>query len=283
MITGRTRVYGLVGHPVRESLSPGMHNALFRRKRIDAIYVAFEVDPADAAGVARSVRTLGLGGVNLTVPFKERILPDLDALSPEAQVAGAVNVVVREGSRLVGHNTDGRGYVEALRKELGVGPEGRTAVVLGAGGTGRAVAAALAEAGAAAVTVLNRTTSRAERATEALARAFPGCRFAAGTLDAPSFARLAPAADLVVCCVAAAGVEAVRSLPVDGLRPGAVWTDANYWMPDPPPLAACAARGVRVQRGIGMLMHQGARSFALFTGVAVDPEEVRGVLDIGGW
>ncbi len=283
MITGRTRVFGLVGHPVRHSLSPAMHNELFRRAGVDAIYVAFDVPPARAGSVGAAVRTLHLAGVNLTVPFKERVLSDLDALSPSARLAGAVNVVLREGDALVGHNTDGEGYVRALADELGVRPAGTRAIVLGAGGTGRAVAAALAEHGAVEVALLNRTVGRAQAAAGALAEVYPGTRFLPAALDAPTFAALAPGADLVVNCTSGDAVPAVAALDVSGLRRGAVWTDANYWMADPPQLTACVARGVRIQRGIGMLMHQGALSFALFTGVSVETDTIRGVLDIGGW
>lgn len=283
MITGRTRVFGLVGHPVRHSLSPAMHNELFRRRRIDAIYVAFDVPPDRAGFVGAAVRTLHLAGVNLTVPFKERVLPDLDLLSPAARLAGAVNVVIRDGDLLVGHNTDGEGYVRALHDELGLSPAGARAVVLGAGGTGRAVAAALAEHGAVEVALLNRTLPRAEAAVAALAPHHPTTRFSCGPLDRATFAARAPEVDLVVNCTSGEGVPLVASLDVSGLRRGSAWTDANYWMADPPQLVACAGRGVRIQRGIGMLMHQGALSFALFTGVGVDTDTIRGVLDIGGW
>lgn len=283
MITGRTRVFGLVGHPVHHSLSPAMHNELFRRAGVDAVYVAFEVPPAGAPDVGRAVRTLGLAGVNLTVPFKEAILPDLDDLAPAARLAGAVNVVLRRDGRLEGHNTDGLGYVYALREELGVDPAGRGAAVLGAGGTGRAVAAALAEAGAATVHLYNRTLPRAEAAAVALSSRFPGTRFGAAPLTRAAFSRAADVYDLVVNCTSGEGAPAVAALDVGGLRPGAVWTDANYWMADPPQLAACARRGVRIQRGIGMLIHQGALSFELFTGVRVEGDAIRGVLDVGGW
>ena len=281
MITGRTRVFALLGHPIHHSLSPGMHNELFRRKRVDAVYVALEVALEDAAKVGDALRTLALAGCNLTVPFKEEVIPALDALDPSAEAAGAVNVVVAEGRRLVGHNTDGKGYIDALRHELDVDPHGARAAVLGAGGSGRAVAAALAEAGAAEVHLFNRTLARAERAAGALSARFPTTRFRAACLEPAAFG--GQAWDLVVNCVAGPGAPAVAALPVDALQPGSVWTDANYWMADPPRLAACAAHGVRIQRGIGMLLHQGARSFRLFTGVDVDVETVRGVLDIGGW
>lgn len=284
MITGRTRLFGLVGHPVRHSLSPAMHNELFRRKRIDAIYVALDVPLERAAGVADAVRTLALAGVNLTVPFKERVVPGLDRLSESARLSGAVNVVLREEEGgLVGHNTDGEGYVRALVEEMGVTPAGRSAIVLGAGGTGRAVAAALAGHGALAVHLLNRTEARAHGACEALAAAFPSTRFSSGPLTTRAFADAAPSADLVVNCTSGDARPSVAALDIRELARGAVWTDANYWMADPPQLVACAAQGVRIQRGIGMLMHQGALSFALFTHVAVDIDTIRGVLDIGGW
>ncbi|RME28554.1 MAG: shikimate dehydrogenase, partial [Deltaproteobacteria bacterium] len=109
MISARTRVFGLVGHPVRHSLSPAMYNELFQRYGLDAVYVAFDVDPTRAEAVADAVRTLGLVGVNLTVPFKERVLPALDHMTVAAEEAGAVNVVIHVGGTLTGYNTDGEG------------------------------------------------------------------------------------------------------------------------------------------------------------------------------
>ncbi len=285
-ITGRTRLYGLVGHPVRHSLSPAMHNELFRRKRIDSIYAAFDVPPGAAGSVAGAIRTLGLAGVNLTVPFKEAVLPDLDACSADARLAGAVNVVIREEGALVGHNTDGIGYLRALREELGVEPAGARVAILGAGGTARAVAAALATAGAMSVTFLNRTQARAVAACEALGAGLEGrfpCRFAEVGLTPAAWSALAPGLDLVVNCTSGGAAATVASLDIRGLRPGSTWTDANYWMSDPPQLMQCAGRGVRIQRGMGMLVYQGAESFRLFTDVTVDADTVRGVLDLGGW
>lgn len=283
MITGQTRVFGLIGHPVRHSLSPAMHNELFRRRKIDALYAVFDVVPGQAGGVASAIRTLGLAGVNLTVPFKETVLPDLDGYSQAAAVAGAVNVVVLQNGELIGHNTDGVGYLRALKEELGAEPQGRTVAILGAGGTARAVASALAADGVVSVTFFNRTIARAERACEALSRAHPGCRFQAAPLAAGAFRLYSPSFEIVVNCTSGGAAETVAGFDVRGLHPGTMWTDVNYWMPDPPQLVACAGRGVRIQRGMGMLVHQGAESFRLFTGVPVDGDTVRGVLDLGGW
>lgn len=284
MITGRTRVFALVGHPIRHSLSPAMHNELFRRLGIDAVYVPLDAPPERAASVGESIRALGLAGCNLTVPFKEAVLPSLDALSESAECAGAVNVVVSEGGRLVGHNTDGAGYLAALREELRVEVAGRRCAILGAGGTGRAIAAALAGAGVAEVCLFNRTRHRAEAAISRLAPRFPHVRFTAADLTAAAFTS-APWS-VVVNCLSGPGLPALEGFGVAHLprgESGAVWTDANYWLADPPLLAACAAHGVRIQRGIGMLMHQGARSFELFSGRSVSADTIRGVLDIGGW
>ncbi len=281
MISGKTKVFGLVGHPVGRSLSPAMHNELFRRRGVDAVYVAFEVHPEQASTVAVSVRTLGLAGVNLTVPFKERVLPDLDALSPEAEAAGAVNVVVNRQGRLVGYNTDGVGYLRALLAEMGEEVAGRDLAVFGAGGTGRAVAAAAAEAGVRNVTLYNRTLARAEAAIAALSQRFPQTGFRALLLDPEVFAAEAGDHEILVNCTAT-GASFV-GFDVGVLHRGRVWTDTNYYLADPPLLAACVRRGLRVQQGIGMLMQQGAATFELFTGVPVDVGAVRGVLDIGGW
>jgi shikimate dehydrogenase len=274
-----TRVFALIGSPVRQSLSPSMHNTLFERLKIDAIYVALEVDPAKAEAVADAVRVLQLGGVNLTVPFKERVLPFLDELTQDAAAAGAVNVVVNQGGKLVGHNTDGAGFLRALQEELEADVVGQRVGILGAGGTGRAVAAACAGAGATQITLYNRTLSRAEQAVGIFQKIFPKASFEARELLPYAFMQH----DRVVNCTAPAASALIAKLPVACLKPGAIWTDANYYIVDPPNFAACARGGIRLQRGIGMLMHQGALSFELFTGVPVGIAQVRGVLDVGSW
>ena len=136
-ITGETRVFGLVGHPVRHSLSPAMYNALFDKFGIDAVYLAFDVRPEEADCVAEMIRVMGLVGVNLTVPFKERIMSGLDECTTAATEAGAVNVVTQIDGVLMGFNTDGEGFVRSLEEENGPEPKGMHAVMLGAGGAAR--------------------------------------------------------------------------------------------------------------------------------------------------
>ncbi|MCP4809636.1 MAG: shikimate dehydrogenase [Proteobacteria bacterium] len=268
-ISGRTRIFGLVGHPVRHSLSPAMHTALFQRLGLDAVYVAFDVDPRRADQVADAIRTLDLVGVNLTVPFKERVLPHLDHVTLAAREAGAVNVVIQVDGHLSGYNTDGAGLLAALVEEHDWTPAGMRCAVLGAGGAGRAVAASLAANGAAQVTLHNRTVARAEAAIEQIGAPVLG---AAGLADLGEV-------DLVVNCLGGGAEAAVEALAIDQLPDTAVWVDANYWMKNPPRLDACAARGLRTSTGLGMLVHQGALSFELFTGHPVDAAELREIVE----
>jgi shikimate dehydrogenase len=278
----QTRVLGLVGHRARYSLSPKMHNAMLRAKGVDAVYVLFDAHPEAAEAVAESLRTLDIAGVNLTVPFKERIVPFLDGMTVAAQEAGAVNLVIQVEGELTGFNTDGAGLLAALEEEHDWSSEGRSAVVLGAGGAARAVAASLAAAGAVRVTFLNRGLERGRRVCGQLQEIHPATEFGVLRLEAESMRQASPVADLVVNCLASGGEDVVRLFDVSALPPHAIWADINYWMADPPQLAVCRNRGLRVSDGFGMLVHQGAISFELFTGEPVTATEMRQALEATG-
>ena len=279
MISAHTRLFGLVGHPVRHSLSPPMYNELFRRLGIDAVYVAFDVHPERADSVADAVRTLDLVGVNLTVPFKERVVPFLDHLTVAAEEAGAVNTVISVEGFLTGYNTDGEGLVRSLGHGVGAWLPRTRAVVLGAGGTGRAVASALLDRGVPEIVLLNRSLDRAEAAGHRLRERFPRAQVWTGRLEPGVFARLAGGASLVVNCTAGPGWQEVAALDPAVLAPESTWIDANYWMREPPLAEACEAVGHRFVTGHQMLMHQGALAFELFTGHPVEVDEIRGILE----
>ncbi len=168
-----TRLAGVIGDPVRHSLSPAIHNAAFRATGLDWVYLAFEVPAGEAAAAVAAMRALGLEGLNVTMPHKAGVAQAVDRLSPVAAELGAVNTVVREGAALIGHNTDGDGLVASLRAEHGFEPASRRGLVLGAGGTARAVVRALGAAGAADVAVVAR---RGEQAATAAALAGGGGR-----------------------------------------------------------------------------------------------------------
>jgi shikimate dehydrogenase len=259
MTTARTRVAAVIGAPVAHSLSPTIHNAAFEACGLDWVYVAFEVAAGRGGDAVAAMRVLGWSGLSVTMPHKEDAARAVDRMSPDAAVLGAVNCVVPAAGGLLGENTDGPGFVDALRLECGFEPAGRSAVVVGAGGAARAVVLALARAGAASVTVVNRTPARAH-----LAARLAG---SAGLVGPPGSA---DGADLVVNATSLGRGGAGEPMPVHpgALGAGQLVVDLVYG-PEPTPfLAAAAARGATTADGLGMLVHQAAHSFRLWTGMA---------------
>jgi shikimate dehydrogenase len=249
-----------MGSPVRHSLSPAMHNAAFAALGLDWAYVAFEVRPGDVPAALAGARALGLGGLSVTIPHKGAVASEVDELSAAARAVGAVNTVVPlADGRLRGDNTDGAGFLASLADE-GFDPRGRRCLVVGAGGAARAVVYALAQAGAAEVAVVNRSQDRAESAAALAA--------SAGRVGAPADAA---AADLVVNAtpLGLAGSDP-RTLPPGSahLGPGQLVVDLVPNPAETPFLVAARDRGARVAGGLGMLVHQGALAFELWTGRA---------------
>jgi shikimate dehydrogenase len=251
--TARTRVVAVIGDPVDHSRSPAMHNAAFRALGLDWVYVAFPVPRGRGADAVRAVRTLGLAGMNVTMPHKDDAAGACDELDDEALPLGAVNtVVVGTGGALVGHATDGPGFLRALADE-GVDAAGRRCLVAGGGGAGRAISRALGNVGA-RVTVAARRLEAAERAA-ALAGGeavkFPD-------VEVESF-------DVVVNATPLGMAGEPPPFDAERLQRGQFVYDTVY-PAETPLLAAARARGIAHAGGIGMLVHQGARSFRLWTG-----------------
>ena len=191
MIAGTTRVAGVIGMPVRHSLSPVIVNAAFDAMALDWSYFAFEVEPERIAQALDGMRALQLGGLSVTMPHKEAVAQLVDRCSADAAALRAVNCVVPDGDELLGENTDGPGFVDAVRSELEFELPGCRAVVIGAGGAARAVVLALARAGAADVAILNRTAAKAEQAA-ALAPSVARVSDAAAVADASLIVNATP-------------------------------------------------------------------------------------------
>jgi shikimate dehydrogenase len=237
-----------------------MHNAAFAALGLDWAYVAFDVPPASLRGALGGVRALGIGGLSVTIPHKEAAARLVDKLSTTADALGAVNTVVPEGDVLRGENTDGAGFLRAVQDDEGFDVGGRRCLVVGAGGAARSVVRALAGAGAAEVVVVNRTRSRAE----SVAGLAPGCGRVGVAAEAGE-------ADLVVNAtplgMAGGGLE--DELPIDPahLGPGQLVIDL---VPNPaitPLVDAARERGAVATNGLGMLVHQAALAFRLWTGI----------------
>lgn len=257
--TGQTRLAGVMGDPVRHSLSPLLQNTAFAACGLDWLFVAFPV-PGGQAGVALAgMRALGIEGLSVTMPHKTEVAGLVDELSDTAARLGAVNTVSRRGDRLIGHSTDGDGFVDALRIDHGVDVAGLRCLVVGAGGAARAVVLALVRAGSGPVVVVNRTPAAGERAA-----ALAGERGRVGT--AADVAEV----DLVVNATPlgmAGGPAADLPVPAELIRPGQIVADLVYHPLATPLLTEAARRGAATVDGLGMLVHQAAHAFRLWTGM----------------
>jgi shikimate dehydrogenase len=264
-LSGHTRVVGVIGDPVAHSLSPALHNAAFAALGLDWVYVAFPVPRGRGADAVAAVPALGLVGLNVTMPHKEDVATACDELTADAAALRSVNTVVaRPDGRTLGDSTDGPGFLDALADDS-IAVEGRAALVLGAGGAARAVVLALGRAGA-DVTVAARRPDAAESAA-ALA---PGGRAVPlGAIDPATFALVVNATPL--------GMSGGDPLPVDPetLHGGQAVVDLVYHPADTPLLTAARARGAVAVNGLGMLLHQAARSFTSWTGQPAPVDAMR--------
>jgi shikimate dehydrogenase len=255
LITGATRVVGVIGDPVGHSRSPAMHNAAFGALGLDWVYVAFPVPRGAGAAAVRAMPALGLAGLNVTMPHKADAAAACDDLAPDAAALGAVNTVVDSAGTLVGHSTDGDGFLRALDDE-DVAIAGQRAIVLGAGGAARAIAHALGRVGA-HVTVAAR---RSEPARSAAALAPDGVAVGLGEIAVDRF-------DVIVNATPLGMHGEPPPFDTAKLRFDQCVDDTVY-PAETPLLREARARGLRAAGGLGMLVHQGALSFSLWTGVA---------------
>jgi len=266
-IGGHTRPYAVLGHPIGHTLSPAMHNANFRALGMDALYLAFDVEPARLLDVLPAMADMGFRGVNLTVPLKETAFRGLRRLDESARRLGAVNTVEFTPTGLKGHNTDGKGFLLAVREAFGRGVSGLSVFVLGSGGAGRAVALACAAAGARRVAVSDVDIRRARRLVRELRRRTPRASVESISPIPEAWTAACRQADLVVQATPIGMKKGDRSLlPPSAFRKGQMAFDLIYMYPETPFMKAAARGGARTANGLGMLLHQGAWAFTIWTG-----------------
>jgi len=270
-ISGKTNLLGVIGWPVSHSVSPAMHNAALADLGLAWSYVPLPVPTEPVARIGEAVyglRALGFRGANVTVPHKQAVIPYLDWLTPAAQAIGAVNTIrVEADGRLSGDNTDARGFIADLR-EHGVELAGKRAVVLGAGGSARAIVYGLAEAGCLSIAIFNRTVEKAHDLALDIRAIFPFCRFS-GHEGFADLAVMSSEADLVVNCTSLGMTPNVDGLPwLDevAFQPGQTVYDLVYNPPETRLLRKAAADGAQAIGGLGMLIWQGAVALERWTG-----------------
>jgi shikimate dehydrogenase len=269
----RKLLLGLVGAGIQRSMSPALHEEEGRHHDLRVHYQLIDIDAAGAEvlpQLMRALRWIGFDGLNVTYPCKQAVIPLLDELSEEARAIGAVNTVVREGERLVGHNTDGSGWSWGFRRAL-PGADLSRVVLLGAGGAGSACADAVLRLGAGALAIVDREAARAQQLAQRLNSQFQGGRARAVAQIAEA---MKDASGLIHATPTGMAKTPGMPLPESTLRPG-LWVSEIVYVPlDTALLEAARRAGCRVADGGHMNVGQALRGFKLFTGLDPDAERM---------
>jgi shikimate dehydrogenase len=279
-LSGHTQPFAVLGHPIGHTLSPVMHNAAFQALGLDAIYLAFDVAPERLMGVLPALRDLGFKGVNLTVPLKQVAFEGLQNLDESARRLGAVNTVQFLPGGLRGHNTDGKGFLMAVNEAFGISVKGKTLFVLGCGGAGRAVAITAAVEGAEHLLLADIDTARCKAVAADIATFAPSAKVTLVGTEAAVWNKELHAADLVVQA-SPIGMKPgdVCPLSPEAFRAGQLAFDLVYNLPETCFTRTAKAGGAKATNGLGMLLHQGAEAFTIWTGTPAAVPQMRAALE----
>lgn len=261
------KIYGIFGYPLGHSVSPAMQNCALDTYGLKSIYFAFERTPAQFRLLVRRLKSLLLDGFNITVPYKEEIIRYLDRLSPEAEILGAVNTVKKSGNKWIGYNTDLYGFLKSL-SEIGFRAKNKRVVILGAGGSARAITYGLAKSGVRQIAIFNRTTSRAQRIVSQFKKKFPKIDWAVYPINQKKLKKVLSNSDFLV------NTTKVGLKPSDPLlvsrsvfpKRKILVYDLIYKPKQTKLLKLALSLGHKTINGEAMLIHQGARAFELWTG-----------------
>ena len=265
------------GQPISENPTQAMVEAAYRHHGLDWRYLTIEVAQDGLEAAVAGARAMGFAGFNCTIPHKVKVIEYLDGLGESASLMGAVNCVVQRDGKLIGENTDGKGFVESL-KEL-TNPEGKSVVMFGAGGAARAIGVEVALAGASSITVVNRSVERGEELTRLLNDRVPA---EANFVSWDSTFNIPEGTDVVINATSIGlfpDVDARLNFNMDTLNAGMVVADV---IPNPPQtnlVKDARAKGCKVIDGLGMLVNQGVIGIRYWTGVDPDPRVMRAALE----
>ena len=274
LISGRTRICGIIGDPIEHTMSPVMHNTAFKDKGVDYVYLAFRVKKEELGKAIEGMRALNMRGLNITIPHKVAVIQFLDELDHLADKIGAVNTIVNDDGVLKGYNTDATGFLHALR-ERGVEPEGKSVVILGAGGASRAISFILAERGSSLV-ILNRTWDKAKICADRISETFQR-KATALKLNRENLAAALSQADILVNATSIGMSPNINETPVTSnlLKSGLVVFDIVYNPIKTRLRREAEAAGATVISGLDMLVWQGALAFEKWTGLKAPVELMR--------
>ena len=271
-ISGSTTLVGVIGNPVKHSLSPVILNAAFREAKINWVYTAFETPEEKLADAIGGIRALGIAGLSVTMPHKSTVCSLLDEISDSAQTLNAVNCIVNDSGKLKGHNTDGDGFLDAVKHDAGLDVAGKKVLVVGSGGSARSIICSLGKAGAAEIAVINRTK---KKALDALELAGPIGRY----VEENEISEVVSEANLVINAtpVGMSDTGGTANFPIEPnlFSKGQLAVDLIYHPISTPWMEALRDREVETHGGLSMLIFQAARAFKLWTGTEAPVDAMR--------
>ncbi|PLT30933.1 shikimate dehydrogenase [Peribacillus deserti] len=270
------KLYGVMGDPIRHSMSPDIHNDAFRRMDINADYHLFHVLPDQLENAVKGVRALNISGFNVTVPHKTKIMPFLDEIDELAGAIGAVNTVVNREGRLVGYNTDGPGFVRGIKERLGTPLANKKTLIIGAGGAARGIYFSLVKEGITQIDICNRTLQNAKSLIEQ-------CPYetASQAFGFEEAAEMISQYDLIVQTTSAGMSPNVSEVPFeisDRLQASALVSDIIYNPLETGFLRQAKEKGAMTHNGIDMFVYQAALAFEIWTGVTPDSTKMRQIV-----
>ncbi len=266
LLSGKTGVFGIMGKPIRHTLSPQMHMAAFEALCLDNIYLPFTVQPEQLKKAVDAIVPLGIRGLNITIPHKEAVLPLLDEIAPEALGIGAVNTIEGSSGRLIGHNTDGKGFVRSLL-EAGVDPAGMSVFMLGAGGAAKGVAISLLNAGVSEMIILARRQEKGAELAKRLCAISPRSQVTVAAFRPEKGQTSTTGRPILLINTTPLGMKTGDPLPFppENIQSDWVVADLIYNPYETPLLIAAKQIGALTVPGLGMLLHQGVLAFEIWT------------------
>ncbi len=278
VISGKTRLVGLIGYPLEHTLSPLIHNSLFEKFGLDACYVPLPVKPERLTEAIAGLRAFGFLGANVTMPHKTEVIRLLDFLDTQAEISESVNTIRIEADALIGYNTDGTGFCDSIQKEVGLNIEGLKVVLLGAGGAARSIAVALAARGCCSISIVNRTVEKAEYIKSLIEKTGMKTRVSIFALS-EDYRSAIEDARLIVNATPLEDMEREGyRFPFECIAPGSVVCDLKYVKTPSVFLSRASLHKAVTVDGKGMLIYQAALAFRLWTGIDPPIDFMRRVL-----
>ncbi|MEW4354150.1 shikimate dehydrogenase [Streptococcus pneumoniae] len=278
-IDGYTRLAAVVANPIKHSISPFIHNHAFKATKVNGVYVAWEIDKEDLAETLQNIKRYNMFGINLSMPYKQAVMPYLDEVTPAARLIGAVNTVVHKKGRLIGYNTDGQGFFRSLPS---FSIKGKTMLILGAGGAGMAIIAEAALQDAREIVIFTRSSSvdRVKKNVEVIAEKTQTAILVHSLEDESFLQEQLAQADLLVNSTSL-GMDG-KTLPLASslsLKPETLVADVIYQPFETPFLAWAKKQGNQTVNGLGMLLYQAASAFELWTEKEMPTDEIWQLLE----